>query len=70
MAAQATSPTPAEIARELRDIAERMERGEEVSPETADLAARLAKQEKHARAMAAAERVMSDHASILAALAK
>lgn len=70
MAAATTLPTPAELARVLRDVAERMERGEEISSETNDLVIRLAKQEKHERALAAAERVMGDHASILAALAK
>ena len=70
MAAATTPPSPAELARALHEVADRMERGEKISPETTDLAIRIAEQEKHVRALAAAERVISDHASILAALAK
>jgi hypothetical protein len=71
MAAATTTPSPAELARALHEVAERMERGEEVSPEIRELAQKLAVAEnEHARMRKIMEGVADRHAAILDALAK
>lgn len=75
MAAATTLPelTVADIARTLRELAARMERGEKQSPEVTELANKLAASQRaaeDARMNAIFERVIEDHREILEALAK
>lgn len=61
---------PSNLARELRDLADAVDRGDELPAELTELAERLAKEAKHARFVGTFKRIVDKNPRIFAALAK